>query len=149
MMQKSVTSLFSVVAQRGFRSFCSEPPKRKLIGRYNATPIELYRIQTGVKVNLRDYEEQRKKGRTSFDLVTKNGMVYPAEGEFFIGMPFLHLSVYSQRGGPNGASLRPGGLVLGEIIANFKGAHRIIEIPKGKRMHCPYGSLTANRCSTS
>ena len=31
-------------------------------------------------------------------------------------------------------SARPGGPVLGEIIANFRGAHRIIEIPSGMKI---------------
>lgn len=41
----------------------------------------------------------------------------------------MRLTVFQ---GPNGMSLRPGGFNMGEIIANYKGAHRIIVIPKGK-----------------
>mmetsp|Transcript_18707 Transcript_18707/g.26193 ORF Transcript_18707/g.26193 Transcript_18707/m.26193 type:complete len:169 (+) Transcript_18707:18-524(+) len=97
------------------RGFSTEG-KKPLLGKFDHIPIELYRIQTGVKVNLRDYDVQKKAGRTSFDVVLKNGLVLPSEGDFFMG--------------PNGMSLRPGGFNMGEIVANFKGAHRIIEIPK-------------------
>lgn len=90
-----------------------------LLGRFNKTPIVLYRIQGGEKVSLREHSEQVKLKRTSFDLkLGADGLVHPATGENFIG--------------PNGASLRPGGFVFGEIVANFRGPRmRIIEIPAG------------------
>ena len=92
---------------------------RPLLGRYNKTPMVLYRVQNGEKVILREHSEQMKLKRTSFDLkLGADGLVHPALGPNFIG--------------PNGASLRPAGFVFGEIVANFRGPRmRIIEIPSG------------------
>lgn len=55
------------------------------MGKYTETPVTLYRIQTGSKVKLRDFDVQKKAGKKSFDLVTKNGLVYPATGDLFMG----------------------------------------------------------------
>lgn len=68
------------------RRFFSSPAGQPLLGRHSVTPIELYRIQTGVKVKLRDYDVQAKQGRTSFDVVLKDGLVHPAKGDNFIGL---------------------------------------------------------------
>ena len=104
---------------RALRSRALSAVAPALLGRFNKTPLGLYRIQNGDKVSLREHSEQVKLKRTSFDLkLGADGLVHPATGENFIG--------------PNGASLRPGGFVFGEIVANFRGPRmRIIEIPSG------------------
>lgn len=102
------------------RAFATAPrAARPLLGRYNKTPMVLYRVQNGEKVILREHSEQMKLKRTSFDLkLGADGLVHPATGPNFIG--------------PNGASLRPAGFVFGEIVANFRGPRMcIIEIPSG------------------
>jgi len=90
-----------------------------LIGRHTVLPLPLFRIQSGDKASLREYEDQKKKGRTSFDLkLGADGKVHPAPCPEFIG--------------PNGASLRPGGFNFGEIVATYRGPRiRIYELPAG------------------
>jgi hypothetical protein len=69
-------------------------PSRPLLGRYTDTfPCELARVQSGRNVHLRDYEEQRKLGRVSYDLKLKDGKVMPAEGPNFIGPCLLCLPI--------------------------------------------------------
>jgi hypothetical protein len=66
-----------------FRRFTVE---RKLIGRYtDVTPIQLFRIQQGTSVKLRDKAVQVLKNRAAYDLSVHDGLVYPANGDIFIG----------------------------------------------------------------
>jgi len=68
----------------------------KIIGRFQVTPTTLFRIGTSKKINLREYEAQKLKGKYVYDYTLKeNGLILPAEGDEFIG--------------PNGMSLRPVG----------------------------------------
>jgi hypothetical protein len=91
---------------------------QKIIGRFTVAPIGLFRIQTGQSVKLREYYRQKELKRMSFDYRSTDGIIKPATGSDFIG--------------PNGMSLRPGGFVLGEIIANYRG-NNIYFIPKGTK----------------
>ena len=58
---------------------------RKLLGRYDVFPYDLARVQSGTSVKLRDYASQNRLKRISYDLTLKDGQVWPAEGEHFIG----------------------------------------------------------------
>lgn len=61
-----------------------------LIGRYTGVvPTRLCRVQSGTKVNLRDYAVQQRLGRSSYDLRTADGVFKPANRDEFIGM-FLY-----------------------------------------------------------
>lgn len=92
---------------------------RKLLGVYDRLPCDLFRINGGVNVILRDFETQRSKGRSSFDVVLdSNGLVQPSTGDCF--------------NGPNGMSLRPNGPFLQEIIRTFRNDNTVIyRLPKG------------------
>ena len=91
--------------------------KSLLIGKFSKCPLPLYRIQAGKGVKLRDYDKQMALNRRSFDYTLRDGLIQPmTASEFFEG--------------PNGMSLRPGGPVLGEVIANFRG-NVIYCIPEG------------------
>jgi len=90
---------------------------RKLLGRYNAFPCDLARVQSGASVKLRDYASQIALKRSSYDLNLKDGQVLPAEGEYFIG--------------PNGCSLRePLSPTFQEVVRNFRGRNILVYIIK-------------------
>jgi hypothetical protein len=58
-----------------------------LLGRYKEkTPIELFRIMPGTKVQLRDYDYQMAKKRASYDLHLHEGKVLPRPGDKFEGI---------------------------------------------------------------
>jgi len=66
----------------------SAAPLRPLIGRYiDKVPVDLARVQSGRNVRLRDYETQKALKRFSYDLKLQDGLVMPADGPNFIGMP--------------------------------------------------------------
>ncbi|OBZ70677.1 hypothetical protein A0H81_09464 [Grifola frondosa] len=90
-----------------------------LLGRFDHVPVELFRINWSEKVVLRDYESQMKMKRTSYDLhIQEDGFVHPKPGDTFEG--------------PNGASVRPNGPFLQELIRGFKGKNTVIyRIPEG------------------
>ncbi|KAK7460966.1 hypothetical protein VKT23_008894 [Stygiomarasmius scandens] len=91
----------------------STKPNPPLLGRYTTIPYELFRINASEKVILRDYEDQMKKGRASYDLVTQpDGLVHPKPGDTFEG--------------PNGASVRPNGATMQEVVRNFRGRNTTI-----------------------
>ena len=70
--------------------------KRKIIGRFQVTPLVLFRIGTTKQVYLREYQDQKSKGKYSYDFTLReNGLILPATGDEYIG--------------PNGMSLRPNG----------------------------------------
>ena len=95
-----------------FRSLARGAP-RPLLGRYNVLPYDIFRIQSGPQVSLRDYEVQKQLGRRSYDLhVGPGGTVRPSVGENF--------------NGPNGCSVRPKGLNLDELIDTFRGRDTLI-----------------------
>ncbi|TFK69521.1 hypothetical protein BDN72DRAFT_796412 [Pluteus cervinus] len=95
---------------------------RRLLGRYNIIPYDIFRTQNGPKVALRDYEVQKRLGRRSYDLhVGPGGMVQPSFGANF--------------NGPNGCSVRPKGLNLDEIVDTFGGTGLIYRLGEG--VHLP------------
>ncbi|KAI9012994.1 hypothetical protein BC832DRAFT_548542 [Gaertneriomyces semiglobifer] len=100
-------------------SSVKQPP---LLGRYRVVPVDLFRINATDKVVLRDYEAQRKMKRTSYDLhVKEDGLVHPKDGPNFEG--------------PNGASVRPNGAFLQELIRGFRGRRTTIyRIPEGTEL---------------
>jgi hypothetical protein len=71
----------------GLLTRCYSTGGRPLIARYRThLPFPLARVQSGDNVRLRDYETQVKLKRFSYDLKLRDGKVWPAEGENFIGM---------------------------------------------------------------
>ena len=83
-------------------------PRPPLLGRYNHIYKDLFRVNATSKVILRDFEAQKKLGRSSYDLVIKeDGLVHPSNSDNFEG--------------PNGASVRPNSPFMQEIIRGFKG----------------------------
>jgi hypothetical protein len=102
------------------RQFSQDGTPRKIIARYtDKIPITLFRIYAGgKKVKLRDYDIQVAKGSASYDLRLKDGLVHPAPlDDIFIG--------------PNGATLRPAGINMWDILSSRKGVTNILEIPAG------------------
>ena len=94
---------------------------RRLLGRYASAfpPVDLFRFAGQAK--LRERGAQTALGRASFDYVKgADGLVHPANGEYFIG--------------PNGCSLRPAGPVLYELVAHRPGNTRLVLIPAGTPM---------------
>eukprot|EP00160_Parvularia_atlantis_P019740 Unigene7874_Nuclearia_a/m.24187 Unigene7874_Nuclearia_a/g.24187 ORF Unigene7874_Nuclearia_a/g.24187 Unigene7874_Nuclearia_a/m.24187 type:complete len:155 (-) Unigene7874_Nuclearia_a:57-521(-) len=89
-----------------------------LLGRFRVVPLVLYRVQGGRETRLREHGAQQKLKRHSFDLrVYPDGLVHPNKTDTFIG--------------PNGASLRPMGPVLKEVLATFRGRRPFVfTIPK-------------------
>lgn len=71
----------------GSPSLTSPAPRkfRPLCGRYTEElPIELFRMNNGRNINVRDYKAQMQKQRTSYDLhVQPDGLVHPYTGDFF------------------------------------------------------------------
>lgn len=89
---------------------------QQIIGRFSRVPIGLFRVQTVEKVKLREYFRQQQQNRTSFDFkLHPDKKIHPAIGDEWVG--------------PNGMSLRPGGYVMGEVVANFRG-NVVYHIPK-------------------
>lgn len=83
--------------------------KARKVKRYDIVPMTLYRLQPKLPVRLRNYDDQVALGRSSFDLKVHegDGLVYPAEGDEFIG--------------PNGMSLRPRSEFMTKLVETFKG----------------------------
>ncbi|KAI8820478.1 uncharacterized protein EV422DRAFT_496888 [Fimicolochytrium jonesii] len=103
-------------------SSVSSPGSQKrppLLGRHRTVPVDLFRINASEKVILRDYTAQKKLKRTSYDLhIHEDGLVYPKDGPNFEG--------------PNGASVRPNGAFLQEVVRGFRGKNTTIwRIPAG------------------
>jgi len=119
-------------------------PTSKLLGRFTVLPRELFRVQAGMMVSLRDREKQTSLGRFSYDLELRGGKVLPAVGTNF--------------NGPNGMSLRPPTKFFFEIAAGFEDPV-IFKIAKGTSLpdtltllheHSDHYSLqTAVPCSLS
>ncbi|KAK0236600.1 hypothetical protein EDD85DRAFT_834026 [Armillaria nabsnona] len=95
---------------------------RPLLGRYDYLPIELFRMNNSNRVTLRDYKEQIESGKTSYDLRThEDGLVHPKLGPMFEG--------------PNGASVRPNGPFLQELVRSFQGKETVIyRLPEGTKL---------------
>lgn len=59
----------------------------KLLGRYSRFPLQMYRIQSSQKAKLRPFDEQKKLGRTSFDLkIRDDDLVHPRPIDHFLGI---------------------------------------------------------------
>jgi hypothetical protein len=92
-----------------------------LLGRFTSvTPVTLFRVQSGLKVNLRPEAAARAAGRRSFDISEREGAVWARDAS---EKAFL---------GPNGMSLRPLGNMLAVLIGTFKARNTLVfEVPAG------------------
>lgn len=93
---------------------------------YTRLPVTLYRIQNGLSVQLRDFETQLLKGRSSFDLKLHDSLVLPVEP----GSPFST---------PNGMSWRPAGDKMLGVLSGFKGSPIVFRMHEG--MSLPDGLI--------
>lgn len=90
-------------------------------GRYTVLPVDLFRIMLGPNIRLREKSFQESKGRLSYDLIAHNGLIKPAEGDFFIG--------------PNGASFRPNTFNFQNTVRLFRAPDfQIVRIPAGTQL---------------
>lgn len=106
------------------------------IVRHTVTPLQLFRVQAGKNVILRDYASQMAKKSQSFDLrLNEKGLVLPlpVDQTNFTGndLTFRFAGELIYVTGPNGASLRPGGYNMGEILLRYRGKFNLIQIPAG------------------
>ncbi|KZO96862.1 hypothetical protein CALVIDRAFT_101183 [Calocera viscosa TUFC12733] len=92
---------------------------RVRLERYTIIPFDLFRVQNGPDVRLRDYDIQQRLGRRAFDFKKHaDGLIHPAAGERYSG--------------PNGCSVRPMGKNLLKLAHTFEGADALVyHIPKG------------------
>eukprot|EP01039_Chlorochromonas_danica_P005313 gene5315-5848_t len=97
---------------------------QKILGRYTDTvPLTLFRIcGKSRNVVLREHAVQMAKGSRSYDLTLgEDGLVHPAPlDDVFIG--------------PNGASLRPAGINMWDIVSSRRGITNVLEIPAGVKI---------------
>lgn len=105
-------------------SYALQNAQKKIIGRYtNSVPLTLFRIcGKSRNIVLREYAVQRAKGSRSYDLTLgEDGLVHPAplDGMFI---------------GPNGASLRPAGINMWDILSSREGITNVLEIPEGVKI---------------
>ena len=95
--------------------------KPKISGRFTTIPVDLFRIETAAKINLREKTKQQLKNSMSYDYtVAADGLIHAAIGDFFIG--------------PNGLSLRPAEVNNWDIISSYKGKFKIVCLPKGLKL---------------
>lgn len=82
-------------------------------------PVDLFRVNATPNVILRDFNKQQAIGHRLYDLhVGPDGLVHPKPGPNFEG--------------PNGASMRPDGPTLQEIIRGFRGRNTTVyRLPEG------------------
>ncbi|KAK0443942.1 uncharacterized protein EV420DRAFT_1277800, partial [Desarmillaria tabescens] len=108
------------------KSYTTKPTRssfyKPLLGRYDHIPCELFRINNSRDVILRDYKKRIKLGSTSCDLcVQEDGLVHPKLGPMFEG--------------PNGASVRPNGAFLQELVRVFHNTKSVIyRLPEGTKL---------------
>jgi hypothetical protein len=95
-----------------------------IVARYpDQFPITLFRIcGKSRSVVLREYATQIAKGSRLFDVtLAEDGLIHPAPlDDVFIG--------------PNGASLRPAGINLWDIVSGRRGIVNMLEIPCGTKL---------------
>ncbi|WVQ82049.1 hypothetical protein IAT38_004177 [Cryptococcus sp. DSM 104549] len=65
-----------------------KPPARKsrpMLGKFTVTPVELFRVNPGPRIQLRDYAVQHKAGKmNAYDLhLSPDGLVLPIKGDTF------------------------------------------------------------------
>ena len=97
--------------------------KQKIIARYTTVPLKLFRIVgSNNKVILREKEKQFSKGSRSYDYTaSSDGLLHPAPlDDYFMG--------------PNGASFRPAGGQMWEILSERTGVVNVIEVPEGTHL---------------
>lgn len=147
----SSQSLRSPILTHACRRAYATKPNPPLLGRYTTIPYELFRINASKKVILRNFEDQKKLGRSSYDLVVQeDGLVHPRPGDTFDGTSRSCMCMFEQglRGrmdvGPNGASVRPDGAMMQEVVRNFRGKNTTIyRILPGTHAH-PFSHLSTN-----
>ncbi|KID84206.1 hypothetical protein MAJ_11275, partial [Metarhizium majus ARSEF 297] len=89
----------------------------KFISAFKYVPVLLFRLNAGRSTKLREYSARRTR---SFDVLSEAGMVKPKA---------LDPSNYEA---PNGASMRPLGVVQTNLVKNFKGTNVVVyAIPEG------------------
>ncbi|KAI9679894.1 MAG: hypothetical protein M1817_004909 [Caeruleum heppii] len=89
----------------------------KFINAFKIIPKELFRLNNGPSIALREYSPQRNR---SYDLLTEAGKVKPKA---------LQPSSYAA---PNGASMRPNTAKQNKLVSTFKGANMLVYcVPAG------------------
>ena len=153
-MYRALASLVSVKRYVSSSMAGPAPSKllgRPLLGRYTVLPVELFRINSSEQIRLRDYAEQSKRGRTSYDLrLGSDGLVHPSDGENYICTlpvcPHKYSSDAKLHSGPNGASVRPEGSFLQELITGFMGRNTVIyRLPQGVSSATKHTNFTISR----
>lgn len=88
--------------------------------RYEVVPLDLYRFSTTDKsIKLRDSKSRAARGIASYDIkIHEDGLVHPA--------PLDNILI-----GPNGASLRPAGVNMCDLITERGSRSLILELEKG------------------
>jgi hypothetical protein len=81
----------------------------------NTVPVDLFLVANTKKIKLREFNEQKKLGRTSFDYVLVDKVVKPSGDEY-------------ER--PNGLTLRANGLNLWDFVSVFRGKGDVTLIPE-------------------
>ena len=88
MLKLSSSSAFGRMASlRIFSTGTKANQAQRILGRYSDQfPYELARVQTGINVQLREFEEQKRLQSFSYDLqFQKDGKVHPILDDEFIG----------------------------------------------------------------
>lgn len=104
----------------GVATFSTQGNKRNIRGRFEIVPKDLYRISDKKKsIKLRDSESRKAKGIMSYDIkIHEDNFVHPAP----LDNTFI---------GPNGASLRPAGVNMCDLITGKGPKCLILELRKG------------------
>lgn len=128
-----VIIMLSIFSSRTVKAFAHTPlflqatrnthSEQKIIARYDEIPLTLFRIcGKSRNIVLREYEVQIAKGSTSFDVtLADDGLIHPA--------PLDNVFI-----GPNGASLRPAGINMWDILSMRSGPTNILEVPAGLKL---------------
>jgi hypothetical protein len=120
---------FKKVLTQGLSAASKE--KRPLTKYYKTVPLQLFRIGgTSKKVQLRNFEVQKAKGSASYDYVPNpEGKIHPA-GDYFTA--------------PNGMSLRPEGINMTDILAQYRGKVGLGEYFHPFSLHSPLPFMQPN-----
>ncbi|KAF1847281.1 uncharacterized protein K460DRAFT_425937 [Cucurbitaria berberidis CBS 394.84] len=107
----------------------------KYIQALKAFPVELFRVNNGRMINLRQYTGQR-----SFDIVTDGGMakaksLHPTTYEGKLSPFQVEYSELTSNTAPNGASMRPNTQFQRNLIGDYKGSQVVVySIPAGTQL---------------
>eukprot|EP01031_Cornospumella_fuschlensis_P039542 gene39542-48140_t len=101
-------------------AFATQTKKRMIRGRFEVVPKDLYRFSDMKKtIRLRDSKSRAAKGLMSYDIkIHEDNLVHPAP----LDNTFI---------GPNGASLRPAGVNMCDLITERGPKSLILELKKG------------------